>query len=78
MAEEVRPFCAEKMVNALGGCCGSRPDHIAAIVAMASTYEARKKHTVEPLMRLSGLEPLLYRPCALHPASVSLAYPESY
>ena len=67
MAEDVRPFCEDKLVNALGGCCGSRPEHIAAIVAMASKYPARKRHTVEPLMRLSGLEPLLYRPYALNP-----------
>ena len=33
---EVRPFVEEGLVNALGGCCGSRPDHIAAIVKMAS------------------------------------------
>ncbi len=26
----------EGLVNALGGCCGSRPDHIAAIVKMAT------------------------------------------
>ena len=31
MAEEIRPFCEDKLVNALGGCCGSGPEHIAAI-----------------------------------------------
>ena len=62
MAEEVEPFCRLNLVNALGGCCGSRPDHIAAIVAMASAYPPRKKHAVEPLMRLSGLEPFIYQP----------------
>lgn len=64
MAEEVRPFCDKNLVNALGGCCGSRPDHIAAIVKMAAAYKPRQKHGVEPLMRLSGLEPLLYEPNA--------------
>lgn len=33
---EVQPFVEEGLVNALGGCCGSRPEHIAAIVKMAS------------------------------------------
>jgi 5-methyltetrahydrofolate--homocysteine methyltransferase len=31
MAEEIRPFCEENLVNAIGGCCGSTPEHIAAI-----------------------------------------------
>jgi 5-methyltetrahydrofolate--homocysteine methyltransferase len=62
MAAEVEPFCQQGLVNALGGCCGSRPEHIAAIVKMASAYPPRNKHDVEPLMRLSGLEPLIYRP----------------
>ncbi len=31
MAEEIRPFCEEGLVNALGGCCGSTPEHIAAV-----------------------------------------------
>ena len=31
MAEEIRPFCEDRLVNALGGCCGSGPEHIAAI-----------------------------------------------
>jgi methionine synthase I (cobalamin-dependent) len=31
MAEEIQPFCEENLVNAIGGCCGSTPEHIAAI-----------------------------------------------
>ena len=31
MAEEIRPFCEQHLVNALGGCCGTTPEHIAAI-----------------------------------------------
>jgi 5-methyltetrahydrofolate--homocysteine methyltransferase len=62
MGEEVRPFCEENLVNAIGGCCGSTPDHIAALKAMASTYPPRPVHDVEPLMRISGLEPLNYQP----------------
>ena len=62
MAEEVRPFCEENLVNALGGCCGSCPEHIAAIVEMAKDYKPRPKHGVPDLMRLSGLEPFIYEP----------------
>ena len=64
MAEEVRPFFEEGLVNAVGGCCGTTPEHIAAIRAVASTYPARKRHDVEPLMRISGLEPFNYQPDA--------------
>ncbi len=64
MAEEIRPFCEGGLVNAIGGCCGTGPEHIAAIKAMASAYPPRKRHDVEPLMRLSGLEPLNYKPDA--------------
>jgi 5-methyltetrahydrofolate--homocysteine methyltransferase len=62
MAEEIRPFCVEGLVNAIGGCCGTTPEHIAAIAAMAAQYPARPRHDVPPLMRISGLEPLNYQP----------------
>ena len=62
MAEEVRPFFEEGLVNAVGGCCGTTPEHIAAIRAVASTYPPRATHDVEPLMRISGLEPFNYQP----------------
>jgi len=62
MGEEVRPFCEENLVNAIGGCCGSTPEHIAAIREMALAYPPRKTHSVPALMRLSGLEPLNYAP----------------
>ena len=64
MAEEVRPFCTENLVNAIGGCCGSTPEHIAALKTMASAYPPRPVREVEPLMRISGLEPLNYTPNA--------------
>mmetsp|Transcript_656 Transcript_656/g.1779 ORF Transcript_656/g.1779 Transcript_656/m.1779 type:complete len:1102 (-) Transcript_656:227-3532(-) len=62
MAEEIRPFCENKLVNAIGGCCGTTPEHIAAIKDMASKYEPRQRPVVEDLMRISGLEPLNYKP----------------
>lgn len=62
MAEEVRPFARDGIINGLGGCCGSSPDHIAALAKMASEYAPRKLTYPEPLMRISGLEPLNYKP----------------
>jgi 5-methyltetrahydrofolate--homocysteine methyltransferase len=64
MGEEIRPFCEDGLVNAIGGCCGTGPEHIAAIKAMASAYPARKTHPVDSVMRLCGLEPLAYVPDA--------------
>lgn len=49
-------------MNAIGGCCGTTPEHIAAIRAMASAYPPRERHDVPAIMRLSGLEPLNYVP----------------
>ena len=72
MAEEIRPFCEENLVNAIGGCCGSTPDHIAAIAKMASAYPPRPVHDVKPLMRISGLEPLNYQPNAANMRSTFL------
>ena len=62
MAVDIRPFCEDRLVNALGGCCGTTPEHIAAIRAMASAYPPRELHSVPSLLRLSGLEPLTYEP----------------
>ena len=42
MAKQVEDFCKEGLVNILGGCCGTTPDHIRAIAEMAAKYEPRK------------------------------------
>jgi len=42
MAKQVEEFCKEGLVNILGGCCGTTPDHIQAIAEMAARYEPRK------------------------------------
>ncbi len=41
MAKQVEVFCKEGLVNILGGCCGTTPDHIKAIADMASNYKPR-------------------------------------
>jgi 5-methyltetrahydrofolate--homocysteine methyltransferase len=46
-------------VNVLGGCCGSTPEHIAAIAAASRGLEPRKLPQVEPVTRLAGLEPFV-------------------
>merc|ERR1719261_349197 len=62
MAEDVRPFCEAGIVNGLGGCCGTGNEHIKALKDMSSEFKPRTVATVEPLMRISGLEPLNYSP----------------
>lgn len=55
----VAPWAHEGMVNILGGCCGSTPDHIAAIAKGVVGATPRKPVTIQPTLRLSGLEPFV-------------------
>jgi 5-methyltetrahydrofolate--homocysteine methyltransferase len=57
MAELVGEFASAGLVNVLGGCCGTTPDHIRAIAEKVKTMAPRIVPTIEPLLRLSGLEP---------------------
>lgn len=57
MATIVGEFASSGLVNILGGCCGTTPDHIAAIAAAAETNVPRVIPDVPRRMRLSGLEP---------------------
>ena len=42
MADQVRTFLKEGMLNILGGCCGTTPEHIRALAMMAAEYAPRK------------------------------------
>lgn len=42
MVRQVEEFCKEGLVNILGGCCGTTPDHIRAIAETAAKYAPRK------------------------------------
>ena len=57
-AAVLEEFAASGMVNLLGGCCGTTPPHIAAIAKAAEGHKPRTPGTLEPSMRLSGLEPV--------------------
>lgn len=43
MAEQIKEFLEDGLVNIVGGCCGTTPEHISAIADLASRYEPRKK-----------------------------------
>ena len=45
------------LINIAGGCCGTTPDHIAAIARDAKTGQPRTLKERPQAMRLSGLEP---------------------
>lgn len=51
-------FAKSGFLNIVGGCCGTTPEHIAAIAAKVKNIQPRKIPVVEKLTRLSGLEPL--------------------
>jgi methionine synthase I (cobalamin-dependent) len=57
MARVVGEFAASGLVNIVGGCCGTTPDHIAAIAQAASHGVPRPPADVPPALRLAGLEP---------------------
>ncbi|HEY2783290.1 MAG TPA: methionine synthase [Steroidobacteraceae bacterium] len=57
-AETLRDFAASGFLNMAGGCCGTTPEHIRAIVQALSGLEPRVVPTIESACRLSGLEPL--------------------
>ncbi len=56
MAAQIGEWAREGIVNIVGGCCGTTPEHIAAIAAAVQGVAPRKVVAVEPLLRLSGLE----------------------
>ncbi|MEM8890696.1 MAG: homocysteine S-methyltransferase family protein, partial [Bacteroidota bacterium] len=59
MAELIRPFVEGGMVNILGGCCGSTPEHIQAVAEVAAAYPPRVVPDEKTLPNFSGLEPLV-------------------
>ncbi|MFI0395427.1 methionine synthase [Paracoccus jiaweipingae] len=57
MAAQIEGFAREGLVNVVGGCCGSTPDHIRAVAQAVAKYPPRPLPEIAPQMRLSGLEP---------------------
>jgi 5-methyltetrahydrofolate--homocysteine methyltransferase len=59
MAAILGEFADSGLVNLVGGCCGTRPEHIAALRATLDGKAPRRPVAPEPALRLSGLEPLV-------------------
>lgn len=62
MAAQIAGFADEGLVNVVGGCCGSTPEHIRAIAAAVAGRKPRAVPDHPPQMRLSGLEPFVLTP----------------
>jgi 5-methyltetrahydrofolate--homocysteine methyltransferase len=41
MAKQIKEFLDENIINIIGGCCGTTPDHIKAIADLAKNYKPR-------------------------------------
>ena len=62
MAGLLAEFASAGLVNIVGGCCGTTPAHIRAIADAVKDKPPRKIPEIEPLLRLSGLEPFALTP----------------
>lgn len=60
MALHIKEWAESGLVNIVGGCCGSSPEHIAAIAKSVSGVTPRKPAEIDTKMRLSGLEPFVH------------------
>lgn len=59
-AGHLRDWAQSGLVNIVGGCCGTTPDHISAIRQAVQEFEPRVAKDVPRKMRLSGLEPFVH------------------
>lgn len=60
MSGLLEEWARDGLINIVGGCCGTTPEHIRAIAAAVSKYPPRHVPEVEHKMRLSGLEPFVH------------------
>ncbi|TWT99192.1 Methionine synthase [Botrimarina colliarenosi] len=64
MAKMVGEFADEGWVNIVGGCCGSGPEHIAAIADRLKDAKPHRRTEAPARLRLSGTQPMELRPDA--------------
>ena len=57
MADTVAEFARAGLLNIVGGCCGTTPEHISAIADAVADIQPRQIPEIAPACRLSGLEP---------------------
>jgi 5-methyltetrahydrofolate--homocysteine methyltransferase len=58
MGLHVQSYFENRLVNIIGGCCGTTPEHIHELAKLAAKAKPHKRNHPELATRLSGLEPL--------------------
>ncbi|MDR0776269.1 MAG: methionine synthase [Azonexus sp.] len=66
LADEIESWARSGIVNIVGGCCGTSPEHIRAIAERVAAVAPRRPPAIEPALRLSGLEPFNVLPGSLY------------
>ena len=62
MAPVLRAYAEEGLLNLVGGCCGTTPEHVRAIAEAVRGIPPRRAPEPRPFTCLSGLDPLVIRP----------------
>jgi 5-methyltetrahydrofolate--homocysteine methyltransferase len=62
MSATLGEFASSGLINIVGGCCGTTPEHIRAIAEAVAKLPPREVPTPAPYTRLAGLEPLVLTP----------------
>jgi 5-methyltetrahydrofolate--homocysteine methyltransferase len=62
LAPQLREWAEAGLLNMVGGCCGTTPEHIAKIAEAMRGVAPRKISTSEPYLRLSGTDALTLTP----------------
>ena len=59
MAVQIKEFIDEGLVNIVGGCCGTTPEHIAAYRSLVAGATPRRPAPRDPRLHLCGLDDLV-------------------
>ncbi|MBP6197847.1 MAG: methionine synthase [Fermentimonas sp.] len=62
MASQIREFIDERLINVVGGCCGTTPEHISKYVDLVKGAIPHERSKPSEYMQLSGLEMLEVSP----------------
>jgi 5-methyltetrahydrofolate--homocysteine methyltransferase len=65
MAKVLVDFAEQGLINMVGGCCGTQPQHIEAIIKALAGKQPRAVPHIPVQLRLSGLEPMNVGPDSL-------------
>jgi methionine synthase I (cobalamin-dependent) len=60
LSEHLKEWAESGLVNILGGCCGSTPEHIRQLAEAVAGISPRQLPDIDIKMRLSGLEPFVH------------------